>query len=122
MIIRNTLQICQRLWRDTRGNMAPADLILMTAITAIGVMVGLVIVRDSVVQEMGDVAVALDNLDQSFSGSISLATVGTVWSASYTDDAATLDDPVGSEPACLDVGGPQYEEGTALAAVGTMFP
>ena len=73
MSIHKTISVVQQLWRDTRGNMAPVDLILMTAITAIGVMVGLVIVRDGVVQEMGDVAVALDNLDQSFSASISLA-------------------------------------------------
>ena len=122
MSIHKTISVLQHLWRDTRGNMAPVDLILMTAITAIGVMVGLVIVRDGVVQEMGDVAVALDNLDQSFSASISLATVGTVWSASYIDDTATLTDPVGSEPACLNVGGPQYDEGDTLLAVGTLFP
>ena len=62
MSIHNKYAVLQRLWRDTRGNMAPVDLILMTAITAIGVMVGLVIVRDGVVQEMGDVAVALESL------------------------------------------------------------
>lgn len=102
--------------------MAPADMILMTTITAIGVMVGLVIVRDSVVQEMGDVAVALDNVDQSFGVEVVMSGVGTVWTALYVDDAATLTDSAGSEPACLDVGGPQYEEGTALATVGTPFP
>lgn len=48
-----TLQVLRRLWSDSRGAMAPADLILMTTITAIGVIVGLVIVPDSVVQEYG---------------------------------------------------------------------
>ena len=117
-----TLQVLRRLWGDTRGAMAPADLILMTAITAIGVIVGLVIVRDSVVQEMGDVAVALDNVDQSFGVQVVMSGVGTVYTALYVDDAATLLDPVGSEPACLDVGGTQYDEGEALATVGTPFP
>ncbi|MFO0819856.1 MAG: hypothetical protein U1A77_18040 [Pirellulales bacterium] len=117
-----TLSVLRRLWGDTRGAMAPADLILMTTITAIGVMVGLVIVRDSVVQEMGDVAVALDNVDQSFGVEVVMSGVGTVYTALYVDDAATLTDPVGSEPACLDVGGTQYDEGEALATVGTPFP
>lgn len=117
-----TLQVLRRLWGDASGAMAPADLILMTAITAIGVIVGLVMVRDSVVQEMGDVAVALDNVDQSFGVQVVMSGVGTVYTALYVDDAATLIDTAGSEPACLDVGGTQYDEGEALATVGTPFP
>jgi hypothetical protein len=110
------------LWLDVRGGIAPIDTILVTSLTAIGAMIGLAVIRDAVVQEMGDVAVALDNVDQSFSGTIVHATLGTLWSASFTDDIATLSDPEGSEPACLDVQASPTDEGSPLAAVGTPFP
>jgi hypothetical protein len=110
------------LWFDARGALAPIDTILVTSLTAIGAMIGLAVIRDAVVQEMGDVAVALDNVDQSFSGSIYLSSVGTLWIASYADDAATLSDPAGAEPACLDVQVSPTAEGLPLSAVGTPFP
>jgi hypothetical protein len=110
------------LWLDVRGGIAPIDTILVTSLTAIGAMIGLAVIRDAVVQEMGDVAVALDNVDQSFSGTIVHATLGTLWSASFTDDIATLSDPEGSEPACLDVQVSPTAEGSALPTVGTLFP
>lgn len=110
------------LWLDVRGGLAPMDMILVTSLTAIGAMVGLAVIRDAVVQEMGDVAVALDNVDQSFSGTIVHATLGTLWSASFSDDAATLSDPAGAEPACLDVQVSPTDEGSPLAPVGTSFP
>jgi hypothetical protein len=110
------------LWLDVRGGLAPVDTILVTSLTAIGAMIGLAVIRDAVVQEMGDVAVALDNVDQSFSGTIVHATLGTLWTASFTDDAATLSDPAGAEPACLDVQVSPTSEGSPLAAVGTPFP
>lgn len=72
---------------------------------------------------MGDVAVVLDNVDQSFGVEVVMSGVGTVYTALYVDDAATLlSPPSGLEPACLDVGGTQYDEGEALATVGTPFP
>ncbi len=110
------------LWLDVRGGLAPMDMILVTSLTAIGAMIGLAVIRDAVVQELGDVAVALDNVDQSFSGTIVHATLGTLWTASYSDDAATLSDPAGAEPACLDVGVSPTDEGSPLASVGTPFP
>jgi hypothetical protein len=48
------------------------------------------------IQELGDVAVALDHLDQSYS-----FTVGTV-SSQYID-TITLQDPAGAPPACIGV-------------------
>ena len=42
------------LWLDVRGGLAPMDMILVTSLTAIGAMVGLAVIRDAVVQEMGD--------------------------------------------------------------------
>ena len=68
----------------------------MTAILGLGMVVGLQTVRDAMIQELGDVAVALDHLDQSYS-----FTVGTV-SSRYID-TITLQDPAGAPPACIGV-------------------
>ena len=55
------------LWRDDRGTASIVSLIFVTAILALGAIVGLAVLRNQVVQEFGDAAVALDQLDQSFS-------------------------------------------------------
>jgi hypothetical protein len=68
----------------------------MTTILGLGMVVGLQTVRDAMIQELGDVAVALDHLDQSYS-----FTVGTV-SSQYID-TITLQDPAGAPPACIGV-------------------
>ena len=57
----------QRFWRDDQAGASVVSLFLITAIVAIGGLVGLVAVRDNIVQQFGDVAVGLDNLSQSFS-------------------------------------------------------
>ena len=59
-------QLVQRLARDERGFASAVGLIFLFAILVIGVIVGLVTVREHIVTEFGDVAVALDNLSQSF--------------------------------------------------------
>ena len=54
------------LWRDQRGFTSVMSTIMLTTIVAIGAIVGLATLRDQLVQEFGDVATALENLDQSF--------------------------------------------------------
>ena len=116
-------------WRDDRGGAEFISLILMTAVVAMGGIVGLAQIRDQVVQEFGDSAVALDNLDQSFSYTITVDTDGNgtldsvVATATYVDDAATLLDPAGAAPACLimNVVSPTTEGGALTAPTGA-FP
>lgn len=104
--------LLKRLWSDQRGIASINGMILVTAVVAIGGIVGLVAVRDHVTQQMGDIAVALDNLDQSFSYSImvdgnldgdftDLPSPDFLLTASYSDPAATLMDDPGDAPACL---------------------
>lgn len=57
----------KRLWGDESGFVVSADLILISTILVIGLLVGLVSLRDQIVQELGDVAVAVGNLNQSYS-------------------------------------------------------
>ena len=100
----------KRLWFDERGMASIGGMILVTALVAIGGIVGLVAIRDHVTQQMGDMAVALDNLDQSFSYSIMVDgnldgdfvdAEDSTFTASYTDPAATLIDGAMAAPACL---------------------
>ena len=81
------LAMLTQLWRDERGDTAVTSLILLTTILVIGTLVGLVTVRDQVVQELGDLAQALENVDQSFSYTINGSSV------SYIDTVAGDDLP-----------------------------
>lgn len=73
-----------RLWRDECGALAGADYILAVTILVIGGVVGLVTVRDAIVQNMGDIAVVLETLDQSYTINYTLSN-GTVVDFGYTD-------------------------------------
>lgn len=82
-----------RFWRDTRGATSIIGTLLLYTILVLGVTVGVVTLRDQIVQEFGDLAVALDSLDQS-------------WAAGgdgYDDDGPSLIDPIDSEPAGISV-------------------
>ena len=88
------MNLIDRLWRDERGDTGAASLMLLVTIVALGAIVGLTTFRDQVVQEMGDLATALDNIDQSFSA-------GPL--GSYADPGPTFTDPANAAPACLDL-------------------
>lgn len=109
------MSMLKHLWNDTNGYICTTDLILISAILVIGTMVGLVTLRDQVIQELGDIAVAIGSLNQSYS--FSGATVGgfTVAGSSFGDmsddcevgsgEGAAGDDPSGSAPGCIDICG-----------------
>lgn len=120
--------LLKSLWRDDRAGASVISLFLITAIVAMGGIVGLVAVRDNIVQQFGDVAVALDNLSQSFSYTIRVDRDGIpgfetlCGTASYSDPAATLTDPVNQAPACLTMNQAPVAEGVAIAAPTGAFP
>mgnify|MGYP006275305993 CR=1 FL=1 len=97
----------RNIWRQLiaceRGDTSPLAMILILTIVVIGVIVGLASLRDSVVQEYGDVAVLLDNLNQSVSAQVFDDGGNLVWESSYTDPGSTLVDDVDTEPACLTI-------------------
>ena len=83
-----------RLWQDERGEAIVSGVMLVYTILALGAIVGLVMLRNQIVQELGDLAVAFRHLDQSFS-----FTVGST-THSYTDtETGSLTDPLGQPPA-----------------------
>lgn len=90
------LSCLKRLLRDECGNVQSTEYILMIVLLAIGGIVGLATLRDQVAQELADSAVALENLDQSYSvtvpGRIDPMTVGPVTS-SFSDSVTVMDPP-----------------------------
>jgi len=55
------------LWSDDRAFVVSSELVLIATIMVIGMVVGLVTVRDQVVQELADVAAAVSRTEQAFS-------------------------------------------------------
>ena len=93
-----------QLWKDDAAFVVSTDLVLISAILVLGLMVGLVSLRDQIVQELGDVGLAIGLLDQSYTWS------GVTGHTSVTDGSAMFDstdvcdeepDPQGFEPLCI---------------------
>lgn len=56
----------RQLLNDEAGFLVSAELLLILTLMFCGVVVGFAVVRDSLVQELGDVAEAIGALDQSY--------------------------------------------------------
>jgi len=57
--------LLQRVWRGDEGVLT-FEWILLITILAIGIVGGLSAVRDAIISELGDLAVAITSLDQSY--------------------------------------------------------
>ena len=104
--------------RDERGSTAWIGLILMTVLTAMGVIVGLSTYRDHVVQQFGDAAVALRSLRQSYTYEIEIDgnrdgdfvdPEDCVLVGSFADVVDLVDLP-GEAPACMQFNTPPADE------------
>ena len=111
----NCISLLRTLWVDEDGFVTTSDLILISAILVIGMLVGLVTVRDQVVQEFGDIATAIGQLNQSYSfGSVTIGGF-TVAGSSFADlsddcEAGTAEgsannDSAGDPPGCINICG-----------------
>lgn len=120
---KNTYRsLAGELWRDERGVASAYALILVAVVLILGAVVGLTSLRDHIVQEFGDLGVAIDSLDQSFSYQITVTPNGppmgppmgqpqVIVSASYVDqDELGWSDPNNQPPAGLSFG-PAYPGG-----------
>jgi len=96
------MNLLERLWHDEAGLVVTTELVVCTVVLIVGMIVGMVAVRDQVAQEFGDLAAALESLDQSFHVDD--------W-ASYTDEG-TGTDPQGEEPSGMSVQASATDEGS----------
>lgn len=102
--------LLKRFWRDQRGFVATTDLILIFSIAVLGTIVGLATLRNSVVQEFGDLATAIGSLNQSYKYTGNTYNpLGTAFAevagSDYTDNLDFCDGPdtAGEPPAGISV-------------------
>ncbi len=103
-------RIWMKLWRDTSGAVSAVSVLLLYTILILGMIVGLSTLRNQFVQEFGDLAVALDHLEQSWQVQYSWEATPRGW----IDPGPTLTDPDEEEPAGISVQKPPIDEGQPL--------
>jgi hypothetical protein len=60
------MQVLRKLWADEAGFIVSAELVLVATMLVIGMIVGLTILRNQVVQELGDLAMAIGMISQGY--------------------------------------------------------
>ena len=100
------MNMLSRFWNDEAGFVVSSELVLIGTILVLGVVVGLATVRDQVVQELGDLALAISNINQSYSFSGVTGHTSSVAGSIFDDQLDFCDsntDPANAEPACISV-------------------
>ncbi len=103
------MKLFQRFWKDEAGFVVSSELVLIATVLVIGLLVGLATVREQLVQELGDVADAISEINQSYSFSAITghhsSTAGSLFND--TQDDCDVDDSdnsgSGNEAQCIDV-------------------
>jgi Flp pilus assembly pilin Flp len=96
-----------KLWKDEAGFIHASNYILITTIIGIGAVAGLTSLRDSVTQQFGDLALGLENLDQSYTIN---CTIGTVVKQFGFMDNDAGDDVANQAPAGIQLNQPATPE------------
>jgi hypothetical protein len=100
------MRVLTQLWRDEQGFVVSAELVLIGTILVIGMIVGLATVRDQVVQELGDLALAIAQVNQSYSWSGITGHTSSVAGSAFIDTLDFCDDATDQTagedpPACI---------------------
>jgi hypothetical protein len=95
----------KRLWSDEAGFVVSSELVLIATTLVIAISVGMTTVRDQVIQELGDVAMAIASVNQSFSYSGVTAHSSSISGSLFSDETDFCDgaDADGAEPACITI-------------------
>jgi hypothetical protein len=118
------MQMLRKLWKDQDGFVVSTELVLVATILVIGMVVGLATVRNAVVQELGDVALAIGNINQSYQyGGVAGRAFSSETAGSFFDDSFDFCDnggvdPSAAEPAGMSVQIAPINEDTVLAKPG----
>ena len=115
------MKVIRKLWRDEHGFIVTTDALLFGTILVLGMLVGLVTLRDQLVQELGDVGAALGNLNHSYSVEGYESEFGSVAGSSFADksdiheqgddEGSDNGDEAGASPLCISVTEAASEEG-----------
>ena len=106
------MKMIKRLWNDEAGFVISSELVLVATVLVIGMLVGIVTVRDQVVQELGDVATAIGQVNESYTFNGVTGHTSATAGSSYTDETDYCN------PAASDVPG----FGSACIALSTQAP
>lgn len=91
------MKVLTQLWRDDLGFIISAELVLIATILVIGMIVGLVSLRDQVVQELADVGAAFSQLVQSYSFSGITGHTSSTAGSAFLDYSDVCDENLGDE-------------------------
>ncbi len=106
------MKLWKQLWNDNAGFVVSTELILIATVLVIGMLVGLVSVRDQVVQELADVAAAVGDLNQSYEYNGVLGHTSRTAGSDFIDLTDACDTPgeQNGPSACVTVDQPPTEE------------
>jgi hypothetical protein len=85
------MRLFRQLWNDETGFIISAELVLVATILVIGLIVGMVSLRNQVVEELVDVGQAIGALSQSyaFAGTLGFPGCGSI--GAWTDGSGYID-------------------------------
>ena len=108
------MRVLRQLWADEAGFVVSSELVLVATMLVLGMIVGLTSLRNQVVQELGDLAVAIGNFEQSYQFSSVIGHTASTAGSMFVDNDDYCDnggiDPINDPPACIDVDGPPMIE------------
>ncbi len=114
-LVRSCSRAIRRLMQDQSGFIISTELILVATVLVIGLIAGLVTVRDQVVTELGDFAAAISDLDQSYSFGNVVSPSGSTNGSNFVDLVAFCDTAGSQESntnnACILIANSLVEEG-----------
>ena len=104
------------LWRDENGFIVSSELVLLASVILIPMLVGMQSVRNSVVQELGDVGEALGNVVQTYSYQGVAGHYSVAFGSQFYDLADQCERQWGNNNNCLNVGtGLGLEDGASVS-------
>lgn len=99
-----------QLWADEAGFVISSELVFVATLLVIGITTGLTTIRDQVLGELGDVADAISEVNQSYSISAVTAHAASTNGVVFQDendfcenDAANNDQDATNLPQCLNI-------------------
>lgn len=120
---KGLMKLLCRLWNDEEGFIISSELVLVSTILVIGMIVGLVVVRNQVVQELVDVGQAIGSLSQTYAfGGVWKPDVALTDGSYYTDlvDFCQSTQVPGQEPGGISVR--MWPDGAPLVPPGGEWP
>lgn len=100
--------LLSRFWQDDAGFVISSELVLVATILVIGLIAGLTSVRDQVTQELGDVAGAISQVNQSYAYEGVTGHSAAVHGSIFADNVDFCDAPAdaaGAPPVCILIDG-----------------